>query len=47
MGNLDFNSDFRSNNPLFRKWCQDLFVIHWNKKEKGYTYREIEKVVVL
>jgi predicted transcriptional regulator len=33
-GKLDFNSGFRSNNPLFRKWCQDLFVFHWNKKGK-------------
>ncbi len=32
MGKLDFNGGFRSSNPLFRKWCQDLFVIHWNKK---------------
>jgi predicted transcriptional regulator len=31
-GKLDFNSGFRSSNPLFRKWCQDLFVFHWNKK---------------
>jgi predicted transcriptional regulator len=31
-GKLDFNSGFRSSNPLFRKWCEDLFVIHWNKK---------------
>jgi predicted transcriptional regulator len=33
-GKLDFNTGFRSSNPLFRKWCQDLFVIHWNKKGK-------------
>ncbi len=33
-GRLDFNSGFRSNDPVFRKWCQDLFVIHWNKKGK-------------
>jgi predicted transcriptional regulator len=33
-GKIDFNSGFRSNNPLFRKWCQDLFVFHWNKKGK-------------
>ena len=33
-GKLDFNSGFRSSNPLFRKWCQDLFVFHWNKKGK-------------
>ena len=32
MGKLDFNGGFRSSNPLFRKWCEDLFVIHWNKK---------------
>jgi predicted transcriptional regulator len=32
MGKLDFNGGFRSSNPLFHKWCQDLFVIHWNKK---------------
>nr|MDQ3853874.1 hypothetical protein [Thermoproteota archaeon] len=25
IGKLDFNSGFRSNNPVFRKWCQDLF----------------------
>jgi predicted transcriptional regulator len=31
-GKLDFNSGFRSSNPLFRKWCQDLFAFHWNKK---------------
>jgi predicted transcriptional regulator len=30
-GKLDFNGGFRSGNPLFRKWCEDLFVIHWNK----------------
>jgi predicted transcriptional regulator len=33
-GKLDFNSGFSSNNPLFRKWCQDLFVFHWNKAGK-------------
>jgi predicted transcriptional regulator len=32
MGKVDFNGGFSSGNPLFRKWCQDLFVIHWNKK---------------
>jgi predicted transcriptional regulator len=30
-GKLDFNGGFRSGNPLFHKWCEDLFVIHWNK----------------
>lgn len=34
MGKLDFNGGFRSSNPVFHKWCQDLFVIHWNKKGK-------------
>jgi predicted transcriptional regulator len=33
-GKLDFNSGFRSDNLVFRKWCQDLFVFHWNKKGK-------------
>lgn len=33
-GNLDFNSGFRSSNLVFRKWCQDLFVFHWNRTEK-------------
>jgi predicted transcriptional regulator len=33
-GKLDFNKGFRSNNPIFRKWCEDLFVFHWNKKGK-------------
>jgi predicted transcriptional regulator len=33
-GKLDFNGGFRSGNPLFRKWCEDLFEIHWNKKGK-------------
>jgi predicted transcriptional regulator len=33
-GKLDFNSGFRSSNPLFRKWCQDLFLHHWCKKGK-------------
>lgn len=33
-GKLDFNSGFSSSNPLFRKWCQDLFVFHWNKAGK-------------
>jgi predicted transcriptional regulator len=33
-GKLDFNSGFRSSNPIFRKWCQDLFVFHWNKAGK-------------
>jgi predicted transcriptional regulator len=31
---LDFNSGFRSSNPIFRKWCQDLFEFHWNKAGK-------------
>jgi predicted transcriptional regulator len=33
-GKLDFNSGFRSSNPVFRKWCEDFFVFHWNKKGK-------------
>ncbi len=33
-GKLDFNSGFRSSNPLFRKWCQDLFEFHWNRAGK-------------
>ena len=33
-GKLDFNSGFRSDNPLFRKWCRDLFVIHWTRNGK-------------
>jgi predicted transcriptional regulator len=33
-GKLDFNSGFRSTNPVFRKWCQDLFEFHWNKAGK-------------
>lgn len=31
-GELDFGSGFTSTDPLFHKWCQDLYVIHWNKK---------------
>jgi hypothetical protein len=27
-GKLDFNSGFRSDNPVFRQWCQDLFEYH-------------------
>jgi predicted transcriptional regulator len=34
-GKLDFNSGFRSNNPIFRKWCQDLFEYHWSKPGKS------------
>ena len=34
-GKLDFNSGFRSNNPIFRKWCQDLFEHHWSKPGKS------------
>jgi predicted transcriptional regulator len=30
-GKLDFNSGFRSNDPLFHKWCFDLFNSYWNK----------------
>jgi predicted transcriptional regulator len=33
-GKLDFNGGFRSDNPVYHKWCQDLFVSHWNKKGK-------------
>jgi predicted transcriptional regulator len=33
-GRLDFNRGFRSSNPIFRKWCEDLFVFHWNKARK-------------
>jgi len=32
MGRLDFNSGFSSNDLAFRRWCQDLFDFHWNKK---------------
>jgi predicted transcriptional regulator len=35
IGKLDFNSGFRSNNPIFRKWCQDLFEHHWSKPGKS------------
>jgi predicted transcriptional regulator len=34
-GKLDFNSGFRSSNPVFRKWCQDLFEHHWSKAGKS------------
>jgi hypothetical protein len=34
-GELDFGSGFTSTDPLFHKWCHELFVIHWNKKEQG------------
>ncbi len=34
-GKLDFNSGFRSNNPIFHKWCQDLFEYHWSKAGKS------------
>jgi predicted transcriptional regulator len=33
-GKLDFNSGFRSDNPVFRQWCQDLFEYHWSKAGK-------------
>jgi predicted transcriptional regulator len=33
-GKLDFNSGFGSRNLVFRTWCQDLFLFHWNKKGK-------------
>jgi predicted transcriptional regulator len=33
-GKLDFNIGFRSNNPVFRQWCQDLFEYHWSKAGK-------------
>jgi predicted transcriptional regulator len=33
-GKLDFNRGFRSSNPLVRKWCENLFLHHWNKKGK-------------
>ena len=31
-GRLDFNGAFTSENPLFIRWCQDLFLVHRNKK---------------
>ena len=34
-GKIDFNGGFRSNNPLFHKWCKDLFVYHWNQKGRS------------
>ena len=30
-GKLNFNSGFSSNDPLFHKWCFDLFNSYWNK----------------
>jgi hypothetical protein len=35
MGKIDFNGGFRSDNPLFHKWCRDLFVYYWNKKGRS------------
>jgi predicted transcriptional regulator len=34
-GKLDFNSGFRSNDPIFLQWCQDLFEHHWSKSGKN------------
>ncbi len=34
-GKLDFNSGFRSDNQVFRQWCQDLFEHHWSKAGKN------------
>jgi predicted transcriptional regulator len=34
-GKLDFNSGFRSDNQVFRQWCQDLFEYHWSKAGKN------------
>lgn len=33
-GKLDFNSGFGSSNPVFCKWCQDLFDYYWSKAGK-------------
>jgi len=33
-GKLDFNGGFRSDNPVFRQWCQDLFDCYWSKAGK-------------
>jgi predicted transcriptional regulator len=30
-GRLDFNSGFNGTDPVFCKWCRDLFLFHWNK----------------
>lgn len=35
MGKIDFNGGFRSDDPLFHKWCKDLFVYHWNQKGRS------------
>lgn len=35
MEKIDFNGGFRSDNPLFHKWCKDLFVYHWNQKGRS------------
>jgi predicted transcriptional regulator len=34
-GKLDFNTGFRSDNQVFRQWCQDLFEHHWSKTGKN------------
>jgi predicted transcriptional regulator len=34
-GKLDFNTGFRSDNQVFRQWCQDLFEHHWSKAGKN------------
>jgi predicted transcriptional regulator len=33
-GKLDFNRGFGSNNYVFRKWCEDLFMFHWSRARK-------------
>ena len=36
-GNIDFNSGFGSGNPIFHKWCEDIFVYYWNRARKIQT----------
>ena len=30
-GKLDFDSGFASDDPRFHRWCEDLFMFHWNR----------------
>lgn len=36
-GDIDFNNGFGSDDPMFHKWCEDIFLHYWNKARKVQT----------
>jgi len=40
LGKIDFSTGFRSKNPIFHRWCRDLFSHYWEEAGKALQREE-------